>query len=47
VIAAIGMKEFLQIRLGMLLKITFQLPISSTSKCKEKQRLPPGVPMKL
>jgi hypothetical protein len=43
--AAVGMQEFLQSRLAMLLKLTSQLPISSTSKSKDKQRLPPVMPM--
>jgi hypothetical protein len=47
VFAAVGMTYFLQSRLGMLLKLTLQLPTSSTSKFKGKQQLPQGMPTQL
>jgi hypothetical protein len=47
VLASIGIKEFLQSRLGMLLKLTLKLPTTSTSKCKKKEWLPPGMPTQL
>jgi hypothetical protein len=47
VLAAIGMKDTLQSRLGMLLKLTLQLPTAITSTCKGGQRLTPGMPTQL
>jgi hypothetical protein len=47
VLAAVGMADLLQSRLGMRSTLTLQWPIFSTIKCRGGELLPPGTPTPL